>query len=77
MCPHTCVCAHGHVLFHLNVPSSAAEHRFYFLICNCRKGTLGKELFLFLLFLVLCAASLWSLLHCLQTDQKKAVKESS
>lgn len=67
---HLCVCAH--VLFHLTVSSCATEHRFYFLICNCRKGASGTELFLFSFFLVLCAASLWSLLHCLQAEQKKA-----
>lgn len=74
-CVHISVCVH--MLFHLAVSSSAAEHSFYFLICNCRKGTLRTELFLFLFFLVLCVASLWSLLHCLQTDQKKAVERGS
>lgn len=72
LCVHMCACA-----FSLTVSSSAAEHRFYFLICNCRRGTLGTELFLFLFFLVLCAASLWRLLNCLQTDQKKAVERGS
>lgn len=71
---HISVCIRVHVLFHLTISSSATEHRFYFLICNCRKGALGTELFVFSFSLVLCAASLWSLLHCLQTEQKKAVE---
>lgn len=72
---YICVCICVHVLFRLTISSSATEHRFYFLIRNCRKGALGTELFVFSFSLVLCAASLWSLLHCLQTEQKKMVEE--
>lgn len=43
------VCA---VLWLSALPSSAAEHRFYFLICNCRKEALGTELFLSSFFLL-------------------------
>lgn len=74
---YLCVCTHVPVLFHWSVSSSATEHTFYFLICNCRKSAMETELSFFSFSLVLYAISPWSLLPCLQTEQKKAERLST